>query len=256
MKNIIAVVNQKGGVGKTTTSINLSSGLALKGKKVLLIDLDPQAHSTVGLGIEQGSYSGAVHEVLFKKRKAAEIIIQTEFPNLSLMPSCIRLDKAEQQLTGEIFREAILSKAINKLNNYDFVIIDCRPTLGTLTVNALYASDFLIVPCEMSRYSLEGFADLMDTIAQVRNTHNKQLIRILLTKFDSRNKVSNDWVLEQLVDFEDIIFKTLIRKNEALNQAHMHQEPIFSFKPDSYGAEDYKKLTKEVLILCRQQEKN
>jgi chromosome partitioning protein len=168
------------------------------------------------------------------------------------MPSCIRLDKAEQQLTGEIFREAILSKAIRKLNNYDFVIIDCRPTLGTLTVNALYASDFLIVPCEMSRYALEGFADLMDTIAQVRNTHNKQLIRILLTKFDTRNKVSNDWVLEQLVDFKDIIFKTLIRKNEALNQAHMHQEPIFSFKPDSYGAEDYKKLTKEVLTLCHQ----
>lgn len=253
MKKTIAVINQKGGVGKTTTSINLACGLALEGKKVLLVDLDPQAHSTIGLGIRPGSYPHAVHDVLINKKNIREVILATEIQNLDLLPSHIRLDRAEQVLTPEMFKESRLDKAIRPLE-YDFVVIDCRPTLGTLTVNALYACDFILVPCEMSRYSLDGFADLMETIDTVKNTTdvpNREVIRILLTKYDARKTVSNEWILEQLGDYRNLLFDTKIRQNEALNQAHMAEEPIFMFKPSSSGAEDYLSLTKEFLSLCQ-----
>ena len=133
MKKIIAVINQKGGVGKTTTSINFSAGLAREGQRVLLIDLDPQAHSTIGLGIEPGTYERAIHDVLINKKNIRDAILSTQIDNLDLAPSHIRLDRAEQQLTPEMFKESRLHKAIRNLN-YDFIIIDCRPTLGTLTV--------------------------------------------------------------------------------------------------------------------------
>lgn len=252
MGKILAVINQKGGVGKTTTSINLAAGLAQAGRQVLLIDLDPQAHSTIGLGIEPGSYRLAMHDVLLNQRDIREIILPTQVPRLFLAPSHIRLDKAEHQLTPELFREAILKRALRDLE-YDFIVIDCRPTLGTLTINALYASDLIIVPCEVGRYALDGFADLMETIEKVKNCNaqsQEQFIRILLTRYDSRNKVSNEWVLEQLAPYKNLLFRTIIRKNEALNQAHMAQEPIFTFKPDSPGAQDYRELTQEVLRLC------
>ncbi|MBM3209311.1 ParA family protein [Candidatus Shapirobacteria bacterium] len=258
MKNIVAIINQKGGVGKTTTSINLSCGLALKGKKVLLIDLDPQAHSTIGLGIEPGTYPVALNDVLVNKKKMAEVILKTKQENLFLAPSHIRLDRAEQQLAPELFRETFLYKTIQNLH-YDYIMIDCRPTLGTLTVNALYACNFIIVPCEISRYALDGFSDLIETIENVKNhdeLEKEKYIRILLTKYDPRNKVSNEWVLQQLEPYKELIFQTIIRKNEALNQAHMAQEPIFTFKPDSSGGEDYQKLTTEFLNLCHQSEKN
>ncbi len=252
MGKILAVINQKGGVGKTTTSINLAAGLARAGRQVLLIDLDPQAHSTIGLGIEPGSYQLAMHDVLLNQRAIREIILPTQVPRLFLAPSHIRLDKAEHQLTPELFREAILKRALRDLE-YDFIVIDCRPTLGTLTINALYASDLIVVPCEVGRYALDGFADLMETIEKVKNCDarsKEQFIRILLTRYDSRNKLSNEWVLEQLAPYKNLLFRTIIRKNEALNQAHMAQEPIFTFKPDSPGAQDYRELTQEVLRLC------
>lgn len=258
MNKIIAIINQKGGVAKTTTSINLASGLARAGRKVLLIDLDPQAHSTIGLGIDPGSYHVAINDVLLGKKSIEDVTIETSTRNLFLVPSHIRLDKAEQQLTPELFRETFLHKAIKGVE-YDFIIIDCRPTLGTLTVNALYASNFIIVPCEMGRYALDGFSDLMETIDNVKNgeTQEKEnFIRILLTKFDARNKVSNEWVLGQLRPFQRMLFETVIRKNEAINQAHMAQESIFSFKPESAGALDYEKLTNEFLDICNQSEKN
>lgn len=253
MKRTIAVINQKGGVGKTTTSINLAAGLARRGQQVLLIDLDPQAHSTIGLGIEPGSYQLAMHNVLLDQRDIREIILTTPVANLFLAPSHIRLDKAEHQLTPELFRESILHRALRGLP-YDFVVIDCRPTLGTLTINALYASDLIIVPCEVGRYALDGFADLMETIDKVKNCDaatKEQFIRILLTRFDARNKLSNEWVLEQLAPYKRLLFRTIIRKNEALNQAHMAQEPIFTFKADSPGAHDYEQLTQELLDLCQ-----
>ncbi|MHC1743976.1 MAG: ParA family protein [Syntrophobacteraceae bacterium] len=260
MKRIIAIINQKGGVAKTTTSINLAAGLARKGQKVLLVDFDPQAHSTIGLGIDPGSYHVSINDVLLGKKSIEDVVIPTTVENLSLVPSHIRLDKAEQQLTPELFRETFLHKAIKGIE-YDFVIIDCRPTLGTLTVNALFACDFIVVPCEMGRYALDGFSDLMETIdnVKVKNLESwkkENSIRILLTKFDARNRVSNEWVLEQLRPFKNLLFQTVIRKNEAVNQAHMAQEPIFTFKPESAGAKDYEDLTNEFLLLCNQSEKN
>ena len=181
MKRIVAVINQKGGVGKTTTSINLTSGLAISGHRVLLADLDPQAHSTLGLGCEPDTYKYAIHDVLINKKDIRDVILRTSLKNLDLAPSHIRLERAEQQLTPEMFKESRLHKAIRNLD-YDYIIIDCRPTLGTLTVNALYACDFILVPCEMGRYSLDGFSDLMDTIESVKNndgTEEEKLIRIL-----------------------------------------------------------------------------
>lgn len=255
---ILAIINQKGGVGKTTTSINLSAGLAMQGKKVLLIDLDPQAHTTIGLGIESESHRLAINDVLIKKRDIKEAIVKTSIKNLYLVPSHIRLDRTEQQLTPELFRETFLSKAISKLN-YDFIVIDCRPTLGTLTINALYACNFIIIPCEIGRYALEGFSDLMETIDNVKNSdagNKENFIRILLTKYEARNKISNDWVWQQLEPYKKIIFTTVIRKNEALNQAHMAQEPIFLYKPDSMGAHDYRQLINELLTICQQPETN
>lgn len=252
MKKVISVINQKGGVGKTTTSINFACGLSREGYKALLIDLDPQAHSTLGVGIDHGSYQKAVHDVLLNREKIENVILKTQIENLEVVPSHIRLDKAEQQLTPEMFKESRLQKAIKNLA-YDFVVIDCRPTLGTLTVNALYASDFILVPCEVARYSLDGFADLMDTIDTVKNDdefNKKERIRILLTKYDSRKTISNDWVLQQLEPFNRLLLNVRIRQNEALNQAHMAQEPIFMFKPNSPGAKDYEQLTKEFLSLC------
>jgi len=249
-KNIIAIINQKGGVGKTTTSINFSAGLARQNKKTLLIDLDPQAHSTIGLGIEPESFSSSISDVLAKKKPITETILPTSTPNLFIVPSHIRLDKIEQQLAPELFRESFLQKAIKGLD-FEYIVIDCRPTLGTLTINALFAANFIIVPCEMGRYALDGFSDLMETIEHVKNGEfNKaDFIRILLTKYDNRNKVSNDWVFQQLEPFKHLIFQTCIRRNEALNQSQMAQETIFDFKADSSGSQDYAQLINEFLSL-------
>lgn len=249
-KNIIAIVNQKGGVGKTTTSINFAAGLARQDKKTLLIDLDPQAHSTIGLGIEPETFSASISDVLVKKKPIGDAILATKNKNLFIVPSHIRLDKIEQQLAPELFRETFLKKATENLD-FDYIVIDCRPTLGTLTINALYAANFIIVPCEMGRYALDGFADLMETIEHVKNDNldKADFIRILLTKYDSRNKVSNDWVLQQLEPFKHLIFNTYIRRNEALNQSQMAQEHIFDFKADSVGSKDYEQLANEFLNL-------
>jgi chromosome partitioning protein len=249
-KNIVAIINQKGGVGKTTTSINFAAGLARQGKKTLLIDLDPQAHSTIGLGIEPESFTASISDVLAKKKPIGETILSGKAENLFIVPSHIRLDKIEQQLAPELFRETFLKRAIDSLD-FDYIVIDCRPTLGTLTINALYAANFIIVPCEMGRYALDGFADLMETIEHVKNgiLEKSDFIRILLTKYDSRNKISNDWVLQQLEPFKHLIFETYIRRNEALNQSQMAQESIFSFKADSVGSLDYQQLINEFLSL-------
>jgi chromosome partitioning protein len=252
MQKIVAITNQKGGVGKTTTAINLSAGIALEGYRVLLVDLDPQANATVGVGIEPGSYEHAIHDILEGREKIENIILKTQTPNLYVAPSHIHLDRTEFLITPKTYKETFLYRSIKNLD-YDFVIIDCRPALGTLTINALYACNFILVPCEMGRYALDGFSDLMNTIFEVKPSEEigEIPIRILLTKFEVRNTRTNDWVLDQLLTYKDNIFSIKIRKNEALNQAHMVQQPIFTFQPTSAGAYDYLKLVKEFLSLCQ-----
>ena len=251
MKKIIAIINQKGGVGKTTTAINFSCGLANRGYKTLLIDLDPQAHSTIGLNIEPEEYNnkGAINDVLLDKKNINKVILPTKINNLDIAPSHLRLDKAENEIFFGMNRESRLHKTITNLN-YDYIAIDCRPTLGNLTINALFACNFIIVPCEISRYSLDGFADLMDTIEEVKKVdsfNQEKIIKLLLTKFDSRKTVANKWIFEQLEPYKKLLFQTKIRQNETINQANIAQEPIFSFDKNSNGAEDYNQLVEEFL---------
>lgn len=248
-QHTIAIINQKGGVGKTTTSINLGHSLAMLGKRVLLVDLDPQAHSTIVLAVDQNFRSGTIQDVLLHRKDIQHIVTKTCIDNLDLAPSGIDLDKTEQLLVPEMFRETRLSKALFGLD-YEFIIIDCRPTLGILSINALYASNTVLIPCEMSRFSLEGFADLLNTIKILKKDEyddNRCDLRILLCKFDSRKAIGNEWTLKQLEPYRTLLLKTRIRQCEGLNQAHMAKESIFTFKAKSHGAEDYMALAKELI---------
>lgn len=251
---IISIINQKGGTGKTTTAINLASCLAYYGKKTLLVDLDPQGHSTSGLGIDNKNPNHSIQKV-FEERgvRIDEIIKGTNNENLYIIPSHITLSRTSQEMYTKIYKETYLYAALETIkNNYDYILIDCPPNLGILTVNALFTSDFLIVPCQVSRYSLDGLSDLIDVIREVEEVglhNNKKEIdyRILLTMFDVRNKVTNNFILKELQPFQNRIFQTKIRKNEALNQAQIAQESIFDYDSKSKGAENYKSLTREIL---------
>ena len=252
--NTIAILNQKGGTGKTTTAINLSSGLAYEGKKTLLIDIDPQNHSTIGLGIEIENQNSSISKILSNSGSPLKkIITKTYIKNLNIVPSHISLARIAEQMYTKLYKEATLNKAIQPIkNDYDYIIIDCPPNLGVLTINALFASDLLIVPCQMSRYSLDGLSDLMDVVRAVKYTWDKKdknisYFRILLTMFDVRNKITNEFILKELKPFKNRIFKTKIMKNEALNQAQIAQKSIFDFDPKSKGTKNYRELTKEVL---------
>ena len=188
-QRIVAIINQKGGVGKTTTSLNLGHGLAMLGKKVLLIDLDPQAHSTLVLAPNPLQLTLTIQDVLMDRRDIRHAVVRTSIDNLDLVPSHIHLDRAEHLLIPEMFRETRLSRALAGID-YDFILIDCRPTLGILSINALYACGIVLVPCETARFSLEGFADLLNTIKILKKGKEESehlLLRILLCKFDPRN---------------------------------------------------------------------
>lgn len=250
----ISIINQKGGTGKTTTAINLSAALAQQGKRTLLIDLDPQAHATIGLGLEPAEVKATMYEVFTEPRPSLKSILQdTAYERLSLAPSHIKLAAGVEQLYARMFRERILSDAIKNIRSaYDYILIDCPPNLGVLTANALYASDFVLIPCQMSRYSLESLSDLLQTIEEVwlRGHEEKKkgtLWRILLTMYEKRNSVTNEYVEQRLIPYKGHVLETRISKNEALNQAHLAGQPIFYFDPKSRGAEDYLHLTEEIL---------
>lgn len=253
---IVAIINQKGGVGKSTTSINLACGIAMQGRKVLLVDLDPQSHSTIVLGNSHDSFPATIQDVFMKRVAIRDVIVKTDIDNLYLAPSNIHLDKTEYLLVPEMFREIRLSNALSDLD-YEFIFIDCRPTLGILSVNALYASNIVLIPCEMARFSLEGFSDLLDAINIVKRGNGSKVdyvMRILFCKYDSRKVISNQWVMQQLEPYRSMLFMTHIRQCEALNQSHMARETIFTFKPNSHGAEDYSSLAEEFLSQCNQLE--
>lgn len=252
---IVSIANQKGGVGKTTTAINLSSALARAGKKILLVDLDPQANSTAGMGFEPEESAHSMSDVLLGEANIADIIKETRIPGLFLAPSDWRLGNTEQKLIPMTWRETYLHKSLNTLTPYDYIFIDSHPSLGLLTVNAVFASDFILIPCDMGRYSLEGFGNLMNKIAEVKGNgfDRKKQMRIFLTKFQSSAKVSNNWVFNQLKPYSDMMLKTRIRQNEALNQAAMLRKPIWLTKSKSPGAEDYGSLMKELTELWQNQ---
>ena len=256
MPHVTAIINQKGGTGKTTTTINLGAALAYQGHRTLIVDLDPQGHTTIGLGVEPDSAGGTMAEVMtIPKKTVAEVAVPTYILGLYVAPAHIHLARAAEQVYARVFREAIVAQAL-KGADYDFILIDCPPSLGVLTTNSLYACDFIIIPCQISRYSLDGLADLLTTIETVKNLDLEELFqddhfRILMTMFDKRNRVTNEYILEQLRPYQDKTFITMIMKNEALNQAQIAQKAIFNYDPKCSGAQDYLQLTTEFLEIWR-----
>jgi chromosome partitioning protein len=256
MPFVVAIINQKGGTGKTTTTINLGAGLAYQGYRTLLVDMDPQGHTSIGIGVDPGSFTESMAEVISMPRKDIEdVIVATYIKGLFVAPSHIKLARAAEQAYSRMFRETILSNALKQVD-YDFVLIDCPPALNVLTTNSLYVAEFIIIPCQMSRYSLDGLADLLTTIEEVKNLTTDDLFRgdifrILLTMYDRRNRITNEFIMEQLRPYMEKSFAAIIMKNEALNQAQIAQKAIFDYDSNSSGARDYYLLTQEFLSLCQ-----
>jgi chromosome partitioning protein len=250
MGKIIAIANQKGGVGKTTTSINLAASLGVLEKKVLLIDADPQANATSGIGIDVESVEIGTYQLLEHSNTAREAIIKTETPNLDIIPSHIDLVAIEIELVDKDEREYMLKKTLSDIkNDYDFVIIDCAPSLGLLTLNALTAADAVIIPIQCEYFALEGLGKLLNTIKSVQKIHNPELDieGLLLTMYDSRLRLSNQVVEEVQKHFNDMVFQTIIQRNVRLSEAPSFGESIINYDASSKGASNYLSLAKEII---------
>jgi chromosome partitioning protein len=251
--NIISLANQKGGVGKTTTTINLGASIAELGKRVLLVDFDPQGALSVGLGINPMTVDLTVYNLLLDRDvEPDQAILKTQIPDLEIMPSNIDLSAAEIVLVSEVAREQALKRALNKVRNrYDYILIDCPPSLGLLTVNALTASDGVIIPLECEYFALRGMALLMDTVEKVRDRLNPdlRLEGIIPTMYDGRTLHGRE-VLERVRSaFGEFLYKTVIRRTIRFAEAPVAGESILSYAAESKGAEDYRALAKEVLGL-------
>lgn len=248
MAKIISIANQKGGVGKTTTAINLSSSLAAAEKKTLIIDSDPQANSSSGLDVT--NHSPSIYEVLIGQKKMNEVILNSFMPYLDILPSNINLVGAEIEIVEMPYREGLLKSALQEVkNNYEYIIIDCPPSLGLLTLNALTASDSVLIPVQCEYFALEGLGQLLNTINIVRQHFNKnlQIEGVLLTMFDSRLRLSHQVAEEVRKYFGDKVFNTIIHRNVRISEAPSFGKPVILYDAMSSGSKNYMSLVSELL---------
>jgi len=250
MPKVIAICNQKGGVGKTTTAINLSCYLAMSGKKILLIDIDPQGNATSGLGINKHDIGKSIYDILIEEIDPAQVTINTQIQNLSLIPSTLSLTGAEVELVGTMGREYRLKKALARaINNYDYIFIDCPPSLGLLTINALTAADSVLIPIQCEYYALEGLSQLDNTIKLVKENINSSLEieGVLLTMADFRTNLTNEVINEVREFFKGKVYKAVIPRNIRLTEAPGFGKPIALYDKHSIGAQKYQDFANEML---------
>ncbi len=259
MGTVIGIVNQKGGVGKTTTSINVAACLGKLGKKVLLIDFDPQGNSTTGFGIKKKTLEYTTYDVIVGDVRPEDAILETRYKNVSIMPATNKLCDAEPALTKMQKKNFQLRKVILQIkDNYDIILIDSLPSMGILALNTLVAVDRIIVPMVCEHFALEGLAQLVRTVSIVKSKLNPniEIMGILLTMMDKRLLSTNEIKIEIKKSFPSLMFKTEIPRNVRISEAQSHGEPIIYYDKSSKGADTYMRLSKEVLMKCREMEKN